>query len=59
MDMQRKAKKRQPKITNKPHSSEPGKIDRIKIGKRFLRRVPTILTETKDFNERDVKEDAT
>ncbi len=59
MDKQRQAKKRQPRITDKPHSSEPGKIDKIKIGKRFLRRVPTILKENKDFETRRTTEDAT
>jgi hypothetical protein len=51
MDKHRQGKKRQPKITDKPHSSKPGEIDKIKIGKRFLRRVPTMLPENKDFDD--------
>ncbi len=47
-----KMRKRVPEITTKEHSSTPGKLDKIKIGKKLLSRKPKILKEAKDFRER-------
>jgi len=52
MDRHRQSKKKQPEITKKPHSSKPGQIDKIKLKKRYLRRVPKILEQANDFDTR-------